>query len=97
MSSPTYRISSVADFMSVPVDRIDECLAEFGVWLAIQHIARHAETLGVGPLTALNGDCFEWTDDGKHNATISFQTTEGEPIGSVVFDTKTLETKAVKP
>ena len=64
-----YRISTLADFLAVPEDKIDVCLADFKTWLGM---ARDPSGLTqmVDNLTGTPGaarfltDGFTWVDDG---------------------------------
>lgn len=87
-----YEIRTVADFMAIPIEKLDDCLHDFDTWLGIQHFARE-----VGPklsaefkMRDVPGECgpdrFIWIDDGKHVATISVLTPDGK-VESVEIDT----------
>ena len=70
MDNKEYKIDKITDFLEVPEDRIDDCLAEFATFLeflrAILVFAKlGAETQGMGQdeLYKLMG--FTWVDNGK--------------------------------
>jgi hypothetical protein len=78
MSAPHYTIKTVADFLKVPEDRIDECLRDFDSYL---HSARRTINLvrlmaeemgGTIPDDEIAYPMFIWIDDGEHNALIEF-------------------------
>lgn len=67
--SNEYRISTIADFLAVPEDKIDACLADFKQWISI---AREPSTLetAIDDLAGAPGSTkfmtvgFTWVDDG---------------------------------
>lgn len=81
MTSPlTYEIRSVHDFLTVPIDRLVDCLHEFPVWLATMAAIRAT----MGDLVKLP-QAFIWIDDGKRTYQASFVNAEtGEHIASFV-------------
>jgi len=57
-SPPVYKIKTVADFLKVPFDRREACLAEFSVFLeSADHLA---ELFTTGAVTLE----YQWCDDG---------------------------------
>jgi hypothetical protein len=64
-----YRISTIKDFLAVPPESIDACLADFKVWL---NIARQPnefcndmnELIGVPDAMGFSHDSFTWIADG---------------------------------
>ncbi|WP_424138643.1 hypothetical protein [Roseomonas chloroacetimidivorans] len=81
----TYTIRSVKDFLDVPLDRLDECLREFGLWLAIGHAYRGVFE-GVELLNVPH-ETFIWVDDGKGEVSIRVSTPDGEEVYREVFTT----------
>jgi hypothetical protein len=67
--SKEYRISSIKDFLAIPPESIDACLADFKVWL---QMARKPDEFNsaMNDLLATEGalsfvdDSFIWLDDG---------------------------------
>lgn len=76
MSTPTeYKIEKLNDFLTVPDDRLDNCLAEFKECIAE---ARFLLTLAnamadiVGEDKSLNVlESFTWIDDGKKDVSVT--------------------------
>jgi hypothetical protein len=66
---PRYDIATVADFLTVPPDRRDACLAEFATWLAI------AEDVKALTAPAAWDGVFRWVDDGETNIGITVKVT----------------------
>lgn len=64
--SKSYEIRTVADFVKVPADRIDDCLAEFAVALVVGRMAAAISDQIKFPL-------FTWHDDGKKEAQINVE------------------------
>ncbi|MDP9652073.1 hypothetical protein [Paraburkholderia caledonica] len=64
-----YKLSTIADFLAVPPESIDACLADFKVWL---QLARRPDEFSadMNDLLATEGalsfvdDSFIWLDDG---------------------------------
>lgn len=67
--APEYTIRTVADFLTVPPDRREICIAEFAVWLSLVEEAR--KVLG-DLLVSDPGAAFEWVDDDKSEARMTF-------------------------
>lgn len=66
--SNEYPIAKLADFLTVPEDSLDECLADFKQWLAFARDASALNTqmdtvLGISGSTFLP-DRFTWINDG---------------------------------
>jgi hypothetical protein len=62
-----YTIRNIADFASVPADRLDDMLTDFSIFLRF-----HADVaaLGLNAVTQRR-DEFVWIDDGKHDAHVN--------------------------
>jgi hypothetical protein len=81
--SPKYEISSVADFLKVPENRIEECLKDFAKFVELARATQgllDAVTEQVvldNNLDLRDGDLtwecnkFTWIDDGENKATIT--------------------------
>jgi hypothetical protein len=65
----TYSIKTVHDFAKVPEDRLDECLHEFKMWLALMAFANSlVEECGEdASLQIQHPQSFDWIDDGKRS------------------------------
>ncbi len=61
-----YRIEHVRDFLTVPPERLDACLSEFKVFLALTRTV---------PTSLFKVNAFEWIDDGKTNVDIKITLT----------------------
>lgn len=67
--SKEYQISSVKDFLTVPPESMDACLADFKEWIAL---ARNGavfsvdfkDVIGIQGATSFVQDRFTWVDDG---------------------------------
>lgn len=64
-----YSISSIKDFLSVPHESIDACLADFKVWLNVARRPKEFsddmnELIGVPNAMSFSEDSFTWIDDG---------------------------------
>ena len=77
-----YHLEHVRDFLKIPPDRIDDCLAEFKDILATVramdaavHMIAEADGLDdhSGPLLLMNGIC--WKDDGARDLHVAFNLT----------------------
>lgn len=81
------RISSLADFLQVPPDRLDECLADFKTWLALARQADEVSRISSGVLKAevkFDLRAFTWVDDGSRGVSgIDVATTDGQHIGRI--------------
>lgn len=73
--APRYRITSLADFLAVPPDRLLACLIEFGV---VVETWRATEAAGLNPRHE-----FTWIDDGDGEMTLRFQTPAGDHVVDV--------------
>lgn len=62
---PTYEINKVADFASVPADRLNLYLTEFQAWVGMHRVA--VQMLG----DRIKDATFVWIDDGKTELSIS--------------------------
>lgn len=90
-NAPTYTITTVADFLLVPEDRIGECLREFGLMLEMARAMKRLtesiadEMAKESGATHSPGDIrfqlvpyFEWIDDGLGTATVRIITDPDE-------------------
>jgi hypothetical protein len=67
--SNEYPISSVADFLAVPEDKVDACLADFKSWISL---ARHSSVIstmldaiaGAPDVCTFLNHSFIWIDNG---------------------------------
>lgn len=85
---PEYKIRSMTDFLSVPLDRIEECLKDFAVYLQMLRTAQQVEAqihndLGLPPESVrIDAGCFHWIDDGIRGISgLGFLTNDGKLIG----------------
>jgi hypothetical protein len=67
--SKEYNISSIKDFLSIPVESLDACLADFRAWVELarggSELANDLnDFLGVPNATTFMLDSFIWIDDG---------------------------------
>jgi hypothetical protein len=94
--SAEYPISSLRDFLAIPPESIDACLADFKVWL---EAARHPkefsadmnELIGMPNAMSFSYDGFTWVDDGLggiHHIDI-VNADDNSPIGRISFEEKT--------
>lgn len=78
--SPTYEIRTVADFLKVPSDRWNACLAEFRDFLDTAVDAKQfADGSSASSPSTFRVDAFIWTDDAAKNVTISFHAADEPP------------------
>ena len=75
-----YEIKCLADFASLPADKLDACLRDFSYWV---DLIRAANELPDG-LSILR-DGFRWIDDGIDGISGVDIYTDGEKITSVEF------------
>ena len=61
-----YKIESLKDLLSIPVDRIDDCLDELKDGLKLMHVQMAAFEI---PMADAVFDNFTWKDDGAKNMT----------------------------
>jgi hypothetical protein len=66
MSGRTYEIKTVADFASVPADRLAACLQDFALWLEIRAEANRC--LDSAKVSWV--DIYLWKDDGRRDVTL---------------------------
>lgn len=76
-SATHYKIDCVADFLAVPVDRIDDCLAEFKDFLGLARDMKEltktlGEVIGADGTSEVEG--FTWIDDGKRDKSVTIKT-----------------------
>ena len=57
--APTYEIHQLTDFSTVPIDRLDACLADFKQWVLCHRVLK---TYGLEEGYKVS---MTWTDDGK--------------------------------
>ena len=81
MTHPTFKITTVDDFLSVPPDRLRQCLSEFLDWLIAVRAALDLAHQAGADLE--RNFTFEWTDDGERSVTINLDGPDGRPIGSM--------------
>jgi hypothetical protein len=91
-----YRIGALKDFLAVPAESIDACLADFKVWLEIarardEFSADMSELLGVPEALSFSDDGFTWLDDGiprcRHIDIVD--ASDDSPIGRISFEEPT--------
>lgn len=87
--SAEYRISSIADFLAVPVEKQDELLHDFAAWLnaARKHeeISKHATAM-LGGAVAFSTDSFTWIDDGIAGCSaLDFRDSESDSVVRMQF------------
>jgi hypothetical protein len=82
--SPEYRISSIADFLSVPAAKQAELLRDFAGWLDLARDHAMLDEIAraiAGPAVAFNTTTFTWIDDGIDGCTaLDFRTDDGGHI-----------------
>lgn len=89
--TPVYNITAVTDFLSVPEDRLADCLHEFAIWLRMRRdMAAMPKAIsdllgGKIAVTPQNADVFGWIDDGKNECTIVGVTDAGEEVMRTVL------------
>lgn len=70
-----YLMASPSDFLNVPFDKIDECLADFKSWILFGKKVR--EMVGIIPKDAgLTVDAqqeFHWIDDGIRDGAVNLE------------------------
>lgn len=71
-----YRIETVADFLNVPEDRIEDCLKEFADFIELsramlQAASFMAQIMGIEDKSKIGA--YTWIDDGKKEKTVRFQ------------------------
>lgn len=74
MSEKTYELATLHDLLKVPADRLEFCLRDLQLALAVHVLAfgEAAEGVKFGPMT--------WIDDGKHDVDLS---ANGKPLLSL--------------
>jgi hypothetical protein len=88
-----YSISSIKDFLAIPPESIDACLADFKVWLEIAHQQKEFsddmnELIGMPGALSFSEDSFKWLDDGLsglHHVDI-VNADDNSPIGRISFE-----------
>jgi len=80
---PSYHITTLADFLKVPEDRLAMCLVEFADWLEVTRRTDDLLRTLVPDYPAdqplVKAECFEWIDDGERNITMHLRDTNGNP------------------
>ena len=80
---PSYTMTTVADFLAVPEDRIDACLSEFATFLRVapHHVALLESVsdalVGEGAIKFPLVNKFQWVDDGERNFTATVELPDG--------------------
>ncbi len=75
---PVYDIATVADFATVPLDRLADCMHDFASFLRLSRLT-HAllqsagDVLYPGTIKWTVGGVFQWIDDGKRSATATIE------------------------
>ena len=82
---PTQHFRTVADFLTVPPEKLHLLLKDFTLWLAVHHAARARGRLTEDP------ESFDWVDDGKHVATVIFKDPAGNEFHREVMDPEALD------
>ncbi len=62
-----YQLRTVADFSSIPEDRIDACLNDFAAWLRVSRKSNEINnlaTVALGGTVNFDIGGFKWVDDG---------------------------------
>lgn len=80
---PIYEIETVADFLTVPNDRIAICLDEFSAWIESakalgELIESLSEMADIAPDGVVEFKKIVWIDDGMKNVTIELVEKAGE-------------------
>jgi hypothetical protein len=89
--SNEYRISSIKDFLAVPPESIDACLADFKAWLTLARDGSEFskdfnDLIGVPNATSFIQDSFIWVDDGISGISrIELTDHEGEHFARISF------------
>ena len=73
---PKYVIKSLEDFLSIPVEKLAECLQDFGSMLSNVHQEFLSESLEENPQM---GD-FVWVDDGLHEGRLELDNEKGTAL-----------------
>ena len=68
----TYRLTTIADLLAIPVDRRGDCLRELEYALAFYDLALGEDSENNPPLSIV------WTDDGDKSVTLS--NNGGDPV-----------------
>jgi hypothetical protein len=78
--SKEYIIRSVSDFLSIPIDRLDACLAEFTEAVRVARSLKEVSNT-IDPKLHFSWHELKWVDDDKNEAHISIrQATEPPKI-----------------
>lgn len=79
---PRYKIDHINDFLCVPPDRLEACLKEFAVFLAMTgEIKQLIAGLPAEMVTddMVRAQSFVWIDDGENNVTLHLSPMEDQP------------------
>ena len=68
----TYALTTIADLVMIPIDRLHACLRDLEYAINLTHLA-----LGEDATPEAFGE-FRWTDDGNHSITMTGS--DGEPM-----------------
>jgi hypothetical protein len=78
-----YTIKQAADFLTVPQNRLKDCLAEFAAFLEtvreFQELCKIAGELVGETEPIVDPIAFHWIDDGKRNVTINIMAGDSKP------------------
>ena len=74
---PEYPIKTLADFLTIPPEKLEHALKDFFIWLEFCR-AYQAAVEENPEVLKLNADlsCFVWLDDGKHEIIPVFEAKE---------------------
>lgn len=80
--APTYRVRTVADFLTIPADRRAKALAEFPAYLEILETVQ--PLLSTGLVEREAAEVFQWVDDGKEESRVAIINRED---GTTILET----------
>lgn len=89
--SAEYRLQTIADFLAVPEDKLQDCFRDFSEWLSL---ARQAERINeinrtiFGEGVSFSMESFSWVDDGQAGISAIDFVTDGDTLGRVDLDRK---------
>lgn len=86
MRNKTYEISKISDFLKIPSDRIEDCMAELAQHL--KAVKSSFEMIDIDPSHGMSK--LVWTDDGKEdlNIKISCEDSNEPPLQIQVIKNK---------
>ena len=70
--SNEYLIKHISDFLTIPVDRLDDCLSEFKTAVGVAYTAKILNAAIGGPDAPFEWPYFNWIDNNKKEAHILF-------------------------